>query len=771
MNVAYQKMMEEFVENQDRKDEQAALDYHQFPTPGKISIRPTKPCETARDLSLAYSPGVAKPCLEIASDPEAVYRYTAKGNLVAVISDGTAVLGLGDIGPEASKPVMEGKGILFKTFADIDVFDLELKCNSVDHFIESVAALEPTFGGINLEDIKAPQCFIIEERLRERLSIPVFHDDQHGTAIITAAALLNALEVAQKNITEVKVVVSGAGAAAMACVKLLYLLGLPREHVIMCDSSGVIYTGRTNGMNSYKENFAVPTEDRCLADAMRGADVFLGLSSKDVVSPEMLLSMAKNPIVFAMANPDPEIDYTLAKKTRADIIMATGRSDFPNQVNNVLGFPYIFRGALDVRAKGINEAMKLAAVKALAALAKEPVPQTVRRAYGNQDFSFGPDYLIPKPFDSRVLHWVAPAVAQAAIDSGLARVHIDIEAYTNRLLEKENHGRAVLRSYRSRAMAATLRRIALPEGNDEKVMRAARMVADEKIAIPVLIGERKELEKSAERFGVDLRGIEIQDPAAFSKKQELSKLFLQSQVKYGMSEIEAARCIELPHDFANALLLQGSVDGVICGINRDYASLVRSIFRTIGLQDATETAAGLYIVSVKDQMYFFSDTTVTVEMTSKRLAQIAVMAGRFAESLSIVPRIAMLSFSSFGASNQSSPQLVRKAKELAHAAAPDLEIEGEMQVDEALDLEALRSLNPQSKLKSAANVLIFPDMQSANISYKLLQRLGDARIIGPIILGLKKPAYVMQRHASVDEIYNMVVVAAAQAIQPNDILK
>ncbi len=740
-----------------------ALRYHRYPTPGKVAIVPTKPCESSRDLALAYSPGVAEPCLAIAEDPERVYDYTAKGNLVAVITNGTAVLGLGNIGPEASKPVMEGKGVLFKVFADIDVFDLELNCDSMEHFIETVAALGPTFGGINLEDIKAPECFVIEEKLQQRMDIPVFHDDQHGTAIIACAAILNALEIIGKEISEIRLVVSGAGAAAMACADLLFSFGFTRENLLMVDSKGVIYKGREEGMNPFKEAFATDTDARTLADAMKGADAFFGLSAKDVLKPEMLLSMADSPIVLAMANPDPEIDYNLAKQTRSDVIMGTGRSDFPNQVNNVLGFPFIFRGALDVRAKGINDEMKKAAVRAIAALAKEPVPDSVKAAYGNDEFSFGPDYLIPKPFDPRVLTYVAPAVAKSAMECGLARQEIDIEEYTLRLKAKQNRGRVILRGYYGLAKRSAKKRVAFPEGTNAKVLTAARMALDEGIAAPVLVGNGAKIIEAAAALEIDLKGIEIVDPASDTRYESFADDLYQRRNRKGVTRTEAIRTMKDPHIFANMLLASQQVEGVICGVEQYYPELVKPIFEIVGLREGYSDSAGMYIVDVQDRTLFFADTSINPDMNAERLANIAMMTAEFASSMDITPRVAMLSFSNFGSVKHPNSRMVRDATEIVRKAMPELEIDGEMQADAAVVPEILTENYPFCALSGAANVLVFPDMQAGNISYKLLQRLGNARVVGPIILGLNAPAYVMQRHASVDEIFNMTTVAVAQA--------
>lgn len=743
--------------------EDNALSYHQYPRPGKVAIEPTKPCVTAHDLSLAYTPGVAEPCRRIAENKEDVYRYTSKGNLVAVVTNGTAVLGLGNIGPEAAKPVMEGKAVLFKSFADIDVFDLELQCRTPEEFINTVEALAPTFGGINLEDIKSPECFYIEKELQKRLSIPVFHDDQHGTAIITAAAFLNALELVKKKIEDIILVVSGAGAAAVSCVELLLSLGLKRENVIMCDSVGVIFEGRDEHMNEVKRKFAVNTEKRTIADALDGADAFLGLSTKGVINAEMLRAMNDNPIVFAMANPDPEIDYPTAKSARKDIIMATGRSDYPNQVNNVLGFPFIFRGALDVRASAINEEMKIAAVKALADLAKETVPESVRRAYGNADFSFGAEYLIPKPFDPRVLYWVAPAVAQAAMDSGVARLSININDYTLELKGKQNHGREMLRGYHGLARRSKTKRIAFPEGSNPKVIKAALMAKEEGVAEPVLLGRREFVEETAERLDVDLSLFEVIDPVEDSRFDDYVEKYYAIHCRRGFTRTDAFRSIRKAHNFACLMLSEGAVDGLICGIDRYYAEMVRPILRIIGRRPGTSTAAACYVVSIRDRLLFLADTAINTDLSAEKLASIAEMTADLAISMDIEPKVAMLSYSNFGSVHHPDTSKVREAAKLVKSRNPDLVVEGEMQADTALVGSILEEDYPFSLLKEPANVLVFPSMQSGNIAYKLLQRLGEARVVGPIILGLKAPAYVMQRHATVDEIFNMTTVAVGQA--------
>ena len=744
---------------------QAALRYHEFPKPGKIAIQATKPFETAVDLSLAYSPGVAEPCLAIADSPADVYRYTGKGNLVAVISNGTAVLGLGDIGPLASKPVMEGKGVLFKAFADIDVFDIELDCKDVDSFVATVAAMAPTFGGINLEDIKAPECFDIEQQLRDKLDIPVFHDDQHGTAIISSAALLNALELTKRDVKEIRVVVSGAGAAALSCADLMIQLGVRRENLLMVDSKGVIYKGRTEGMNRFKEAFAADTHLRTLEEAMEESDVFFGLSAAGILKEDMLRSMNPQPIVFAMANPDPEIEYEVAKLVRPDVIMATGRSDYPNQVNNVLGFPFIFRGALDVRARGINDAMKLAAVRALAALAKEPVPESVQAAYGDTRFDFGPEYLIPKPFDARVLYTVAPAVAQAAIDSGLARQEIDINEYQLRLMSTTNEGRAMLRRFYGSARKFGGARIALPEATNPKVLRAAVMAYEESIAHPILLGVPEEIQQAAQEIDADISKLEIVNPRDDSRYQKYIESYYDVSKRDGVTITEARRNVRNEQVFASMMLANSDADGMICGVDNNFAEMVRPILENVGLRAGCTTTAGLYIVSIKGKLLFCADTAINVDMNAQKLASIALMSAEFATHMGITPHVAMLSYSSFGSVNSASSRMVRTATELVKAQNPKLEIDGEMQVDVAMNSKIQQESYGFSSLKSAANILIFPDMQSGNIAYKLLQRAAGARVVGPILLGLRAPAFVMQRHAGADEIFNMITVAAGQAAE------
>ncbi len=745
------------------EEQSKALRYHSDPVPGKLAIVSTKPCDTAAELSLAYSPGVSEPCLAIERDPNLIYKYTAKGNLVAVISNGTAVLGLGNIGAEASKPVMEGKAILFKRFADIDVFDLELKSTNTDEFVNTVVNLAPTFGGINLEDIKSPECFEIEEALKAKLDIPVFHDDQHGTAIIASAALINALEVTNRKITDIKLVISGAGAAAIACARLLVRLGLPRENIFLCDTKGVVYRGRAEGMNKYKEEFATVTSARSLADALRGADVFFGLSKKDALSPEMLLTMAANPIVFAMANPDPEIPYDIAKATRPDVIVATGRSDFPNQVNNVLGFPFIFRGALDVRAKAINDEMKLAAVYALARLAKESVPESVRQAYGDQDFRFGPDYLIPKPFDPRVLYYVAPAVAEAAIATGVAREAINIGEYTLNLKGKNNRGRDLISRFYQIARTQQSTRIALVEGRDPRVLTAAAMATEEGLAAITLIGDKQAIESAAANCGVNLDEMEILDPALYSHLSKLQNRYKEIRSLRNGTLVKIEEIISTDVVFANLLLAEGIVDGLVCGVNQIYRTMAKPIVEILGFDDDAVAAAGLHIASLNNQTFLLADTTMNADMTSEKLANTALLAAKFAVQLGIEPRVALLSFSSFGSFQHPNSDLVCRAREIVREKNPQLEIRGEMQADLAMMPHLFSSDYPESLLTGPANVLVFPDMQSGNIAYKLLQRLAGARIVGPILLGIKSPAHIMNRHATSDDVFNMIAVTAAQA--------
>ena len=746
-----------------RKD---ALDYHSEGRPGKIAIRPTKPLQTQRDLSLAYTPGVAEPCLEIARDVSKVYDYTAKGNLVAVVSNGTAVLGLGNIGPEASKPVMEGKGVLFKRFADIDVFDIEIREEDPDRLVDIVAALEPTFGGINLEDIKAPECFYIEEKLRERMKIPVFHDDQHGTAIIAAAAFVNALDISGKKVEEVRCVFSGAGAAALACAQLFLQLGVKREHLTLCDTQGVVYEGRDKGMNPYKARFATPTAHRTLADAMVGADVFVGVSAKGVVTPEMIRVMAKTPIVMAMANPDPEISYPEAKAVRDDIIMCTGRSDYPNQVNNVLGCPFIFRGALDVRATCVNEAMKIAAVNALAQLAREEVPDEVKRAYGVTQLSFGPDYVIPKPFDYRALLRVAPAVAKAAIDSGVAGLPItDWKAYQERLERLLGREREVMRKVINKA-ARHPRRIVLPEGENPKIMRAAQICREEGIAVPILLGDVDRIRHAAELADVSLEGIEILDHLTDRRYEKYAEALWKLRSRRGMTETEARRMLQHRNYFGSLMVRMGDADGMVSGMERSYPETIRPLLQCIGVRKDVKCASGAYIVILPDRIKFFADTTVNVNPTAEQLAEIALSTARLARSLDIEPVVGMLSFSNFGSARFPESEKVAKAVELVRRIEPQLPIDGEMQVGTALDVEHRQRLFPFNNLGTAeANVLIFPSLDAGNIAYKLMGHLGGAELVGPILSGMNKAVNVLERDCSVRAVVNIVAITVVQAVE------
>ena len=746
-----------------RKD---ALDYHSQGRPGKIEIRPTKPLQTQRDLSLAYTPGVAEPCLEIAADVSKVYDYTAKGNLVAVVTNGTAVLGLGNIGPEAGKPVMEGKGVLFKRFADIDVFDIEVNELDPDKFVEVVAALEPTFGGINLEDIKAPECFYIEEKLRARMKIPVFHDDQHGTAIIAAAAFVNGLQIANKKVEDVKCVFSGAGAAALACANLFFSVGVRRENLILCDTQGVVYAGRDHGMNPYKARFAIDTPHRTLAQAMVGADVFVGVSAKGVVTAEMVKSMGPRPIVMAMANPDPEISYPEAKAVRDDIIMCTGRSDYPNQVNNVLGFPFIFRGALDVRATCVNEEMKIAAVNALAELAREEVPEEVKRVYGVAQLSFGPDYVIPKPFDDRALLRVTPAVAKAAMDSGVARMPItDWKAYTERLERLLGREREVMRKVINKA-ARHRRRIVLPEGDDLKIMRAAQIVREEGIAEPILLGSPEIIQKLAAENEVSLEGIEIVDHLHDSRFEKYVETFWRMRHRRGVTEYEARRLLGHRNYFASMMVRQGDADGMVAGMMRSYSDTIRPALQCIGVRKDVKTASGAYMVILPDRIKFFADTTVVVEPTAEQLAEIAISTARLARSLDIEPVVAMLSFSNFGSAKFPQSDKVAQAVDLIRRAEPELKVDGEMQVGTALDVEHRNRLFPFSTLgQHEANVLIFPTLDAGNIAYKLMGHLAGAELVGPILSGMNKPVNVLERDCGVRAVVNIVALTVLQSVE------
>lgn len=736
-----------------------ALDYHAQGRSGKIEITPTKPCLTARDLSLAYSPGVAAPCLEIAKNPDEVYKYTAKGNLVAVLSNGSAVLGLGDIGPLAGKPVMEGKGVLFKRFADIDVFDIEIGTKTVDEVVTVVKALEPTFGGINLEDIKAPECFEIEKRLQEICDIPIFHDDQHGTAIIGGAAFLNACEITGRDISKTTVVVSGAGAAAIATALFFLELGVKKENVIMCDSKGVIYKGRTDGMNKYKEFFANDTKARTLADAMKGADTFIGCSAKGLVSKDMVKSMAKDPIIFAMANPDPEITPEEVAEVRDDAIMATGRSDYPNQVNNVLGFPFIFRGALDVRAKKINEQMKKAAAMALAALAKEEVPEDVKRAYGNEDFAFGKNYLIPKPFDKRVLTRVSPAVAKAAIDSGVARIKIeDFSAYATSLQERLGQTGSIMRNIRSRLPGAEKPKIVFPEGSNARILKAVSILKDEGLIQPILLGNKKLIHKKMEELGVNnLKDVQVIHPEdSENYKTFVSEFFKQRQRK-GISNTAAKDSMKRGNYFGSMMVKMGFADGMITGATQNYPECIRPIMKTIGTNNpARGKVAGIMMLVFKHKVVFLADCTVQQNPNANDLADIALSAAQlYRNVMKQEPRVAFLSYSNFGSNRDPQAAKMGEAAKIAKSKDDKLIADGEMQADVAVNLDIMKNLFDFCTLDKSADVLIFPDLNSANISYKLLAQLGGATPIGPILLPLKHAINIVQRTSTVDEIVNM----------------
>ena len=749
--------------------EKDALDYHSQNPPGKVEVISSKPCNSERALSLAYSPGVAAPCKEIFKNPDKVYDYTTRGNLVAVISNGTAVLGLGDIGPLAAKPVMEGKGILFKQFANINVFDLEINAKTVDEFCAVVKALEPTFGGINLEDVKAPECFEIEERLKKEMNIPVFHDDQHGTAIISGAALINACEITGRKLSDIKVVMNGAGAASISCARIFIALGVNPKNLIMCDSKGVIYKGRTEGMNRYKAEFAVETEARTLAEALVGADCFVGLSVAGAVTPEMLKTMAPRPIVFAMANPDPEIDPPTAKAVRPDVIMATGRSDYPNQVNNVLGFPAIFRGALDVRATQINDEMKLAAVHALAKLAREDVPEKVSAAYGGQHFSFGSDYIIPKPFDPRVLLWVAPAVAKAAMDSGVARKPIeDFQAYRDQLEAFQGAKTSFVRSVmhrvknQARAKKESLPLIIFPEGSSSKILKAMQVIVREEIIRPVLLGYPNQVRERIEELGLhELKEIPIIHPSQHPRYKEYVDKLWQMRQRKGVMWREAERLMANPDYFAAMAVHLGDADGMVTGATQNYADCVRPILEIIGA-GRRRTASGLNLVLFKNKMLFFADTAVNVNPTAEQIATIAIHAARVAEYFRIQPRIAMLSYTNFRSKGEN-PAKMREAAEIVKKNYPHYIVDGEMQADTAVNPEIVERIFPFCEVKNGANILIFPNLDAGNISYKLVQQLGGAEVIGPFLMGIKRPANVLQRTCTVDDIINTTALTALEA--------
>ncbi len=743
-------------------NKQEALDYHSTPRKGKIEVIATKPCLTSRDLSLAYTPGVAEPCLEIAKNEDLVYNYTAKSNLVAVVSNGTAVLGLGDIGPSAGKPVMEGKGVLFKRFADIDVFDIELSTKDPKEVIKVVQLLEPTFGGINLEDIKAPECFEIEETLKSTMNIPVFHDDQHGTAIISCAALINAAEIAGKKMDKLKILVNGAGAAAISCCNLYISAGAKRENIVMFDSKGCIHKGRKD-LNKYKMLFASEKDHGSLKDAFKGADVFIGLSVGGVVSKDMVAEMAPNPIVFAMANPNPEITYEDATSVRDDIIMATGRSDYPNQVNNVLGFPFIFRGALDVRATAINEDMKMAAVKALATLAKEEVPEMVLKAYGGEVFEFGKNYIIPKPFDPRVLWYVAPAVAKAAMDSGVARIKIqNWDNYKEELKERLGLSKEVIRVMIQKAKKNP-KRVVYPEGEEETIIRAAQSIINEGIGQPILLGENKVISQMIKDLGFDINDFQIIEPENSGLINKYIDDFYHSRQRKGMTVREAKQLMSKRVYFGSMMVKMGDADAMISGYTTHYPNTIKPALQCVGVRDGFNVVSGLYIVVTKKDVYFFADCTVNIEPNSEQLAEIAISAADAVKEFDIEPRVAMLSFSNFGSTVVPQSLKVQKAVEIAKAQRPDIILDGEMQADTAVVHQIIEQDFPFSALKSRANVLVFPDLNSGNIAYKLMARIGEATVIGPILMGMKKPIHVLQRGASVEDIVNVTAIAVVDA--------
>jgi len=736
-----------------------ALAYHMGTRPGKIEVTPTKPCRTQRDLSLAYTPGVAQPCLEIEKEPGDAYKYTAKGNLVAVVSNGTAVLGLGHIGALAGKPVMEGKGVLFKRFADVDVFDLEVDSTNPDDVIKVCQLLEPTFGGINLEDIKAPECFYIEETLKKTMKIPVFHDDQHGTAIISGAALLNALEIVDKPIDKVKVVFNGSGAAGIACAEHYVRLGVKRENIFLADTKGVVYEGRTEGMNPYKARFAQKTEIRTLSDLVKGADVLVGLSVKGAFTQDMLRTMAPKPIVFAMANPDPEITYEEALAARKDVIMATGRSDYPNQVNNVLGFPFIFRGALDVHATAINEEMKLAATRALAELAKEDVPDSVCQAYGVERMRFGAEYIIPKPFDPRVLVWEASAVARAAMETGVARTPVDLEEYRERIERLLGKAHEVMRTMIHKAQARP-KRVVFPEGESEKILRAAHVLVEEKIALPILLGDEKIIAARAKDLGVALDEIKVVNPKTSEKREAYATSLHELRQRRGVTLSEAKEMIQNRNYFGPVMLHAGDADALLAGVDQHFPDTLRPALQVIKPRPGLHKVSGLYVVVTRrGDMYFLADCTVNIEPTAEELAEIAICAALNAKRFNVTPRVAMLSFSNFGSTPHPLCEKVKRAVQIVQATDPTLMVDGEMMADTAVTPEIIEGTYPFSKLRGGANVLVFPDLTSANACYKLLKCIGGAETIGPILMGMSKPVHVLQRGAEVEEIVNMAAIA------------
>ena len=746
----------------EKKFKKDALDYHSSGRKGKIEVIPTKPYTSQRDLSLAYSPGVAEPCLAINKNNDNVYKYTAKGNLVAVISNGTAVLGLGDIGPEASKPVMEGKGLLFKIFADIDVFDIEVNETDVDKFIATVKAIAPTFGGINLEDIKAPEAFIIEERLKKELDIPIMHDDQHGTAIISSAALLNAIEIAKKKIEKVKIVVSGAGASAQSCVKLYISLGVKKSNIFMYDSKGLIHESRKDQLDENKQFFMQHGKNPSLEEAFKNADVFLGLSKGGIVDESMIKNMAKNPIVFALANPNPEIEYDLAIKTRDDLIMATGRSDHPNQVNNVLGFPYIFRGALDVRATMINEEMKLAAVKAIALLAKEQVPDVVNEAYDAKSISFGRTQIIPKPLDPRLIYWVAPAVAKAAMDSGVAKKPIkDWKKYELNLMERLGLGNKLIRNLTAKAKRNP-KKVVFAEADHYKILKAAEMALEEGIAIPILLGKRQKIQKIIDEYNLDLSNCEIIDPRNESElkhRESFAEILHEKRKRRGLTFYEAKKLMRERNYFAAAMVETGRADVMISGLTRSYKDSIRPALRVIGVEDGINKIAGMYILISKDGPMFFADTTININPTVEEIIDITLLVAKTVKQYKIEPKIALLSYSNFGSNEGEDAIKMREASKILHQKHPELIVDGELQANFAVNKELINDFFPFSMLSgNSANTLIFPSLSSGNIAYKLVQEMSQNEAIGPVLLGMKKPVHVLQIGSSVREILNMITL-------------
>lgn len=754
------------MKNRKEITKEEVLDYHRFPRSGKIEVCPTKPCYTQRDLSLAYTPGVAQPCLDIEQNPELVYEYTSKGNLVAVVSNGTAVLGLGNIGAAAGKPVMEGKGVLFKRFADVDVFDIEIKSENPDDVIKACELMEPTFGGINLEDIKAPDCFYIEETLKERMNIPVFHDDQHGTAIIAAAALINALDIVGKKIDEIQIVINGAGAAGIAIAKLIVLLGGKKENIIMCDTKGIIYEGRTVGMNKYKEDFAVKTDKRTLEDAMDGADVFLGLSQKGAVTKNMVKAMSRNPIIMAMANPDPEISPEEVAEVRGDAIMATGRSDYPNQVNNVLGFPFIFRGALDVRAKAINEDMKLAAVNALAQLARQEVPESVCKAYGVSRLEFGPDYIIPKPFDHRVLTWVAPAVAKAAIESGVAQKEIaNFDKYRDYLESRLSFAKEFTRHIISVARQKP-KRLVLPEGEQEKILRAAQKIVEEGIAKPILLGNEERIQSLAEKHSIDISECEIINPTYSPKLVEYAEKLHKMRQRKGLTYDEAYRRLVRITDYYAAMMInEGDADCLLNGYSRNYPDAIRPLLEITPFQEGYTSPSGAYFMVFKDRVVLCSDTTVNIDPDAEILAQIAMQSADTCSKFEIEPKVAMISFTNFGSVKMPRTKKITDAIKLVKERYPKLIIDGDMQADTALYRPIAEEAFPFSDIKGDATILVFPNLEAGNSAYKLLWRLGGGIAIGPILQGFQSSVHVLQRGSDVTEIVNMAAIAVVDAIE------